>query len=225
MPSGIPIDVEKALTDLNVSRETLMRLQDYVEILKKWQKSINLVSKNTIDDVWVRHILDSAQLYPLISSTKGIVMDIGSGAGLPGIVLSIMQYGVMGHGAGSMVLVESDQRKCAFLNVAAQKCGVQVKVINDRFENLPYYQAGVIIARAVAPVENLLKLSQKQYHKALKFIFLKGRNIDKELTCLQDYSNIIINKKTSLTNPEGVILTLSCLDDFFDCQKTLKGRN
>ena len=184
-------------------------MQAYVAVLEKWQASINLVSRTTLDDVWTRHILDCGQIHPMMPGPDGHIMDIGSGAGLPGLILAILRHGEHGADARPVTLVESDQRKCAFLGVAAQACGVKIKIANDRLETLPHLAPDVITARALATVEVLLNWTAPQHHDGLKCVFLKGAQADEELTCLADYPNIKLTKTPSLTSPDGVIIALS----------------
>ena len=208
-----PFDAESVYQQLDVSRETFERLEEYVGILNKWQKSINLVSNNTLPEVWQRHILDSAQIFPFTGDADTQIMDIGSGAGLPGLILAIMRHGQWGDQAAPVTMVESDERKCAFLGVAAQKTGVKIKIKNTRLESLPPLYPNVITARALATVETLLDWTKPQHHSGLKCVFLKGANVEEELTCLQETPNIKIDKKQSLTSSDGVIL---CLSGFAD---------
>ena len=202
---------EDVFDHLNVSRETSARLTQYVDLLKKWQKTINLVSKNTLNDVWARHILDCGQIFPFTGDATSKIMDIGSGAGLPGLVLAIMRQGQWGDYATPITLVESDQRKCAFLSVAAHSCGVTVDIRNQRLENLEAMQPDVITARALASVDTLLEWTKAQHHPKLQCVFLKGAQVDEELTSLAEKPNIKIEKSPSLTQGNGVILRLSGL--------------
>ena len=112
-----------------VPHETFEKLSAYVDLLLKWNSKINLISKNTVDEVWIRHILDSAQIIKYIEDKSYRVLDVGSGAGLPGIILSIL-------GVENITLVDSDQRKCSFLLEAARLLNLKLKVINDRVENI-----------------------------------------------------------------------------------------
>ena len=194
---------------LDVSRETSEMLHEYVAVLTKWQAKINLVSGMTLEDVWSRHILDSGQVFPMVAGANTQLMDIGSGAGLPGLILAIMRQGAYGDAAAPVTLVESDQRKCAFLGVAAQHCGVKIKIKNDRLEELPALRPDVITARALASLDQLLHWTQAQHHSGLKCVFLKGAQVDEELTCLADYPNIKFNKTPSQTSAEGAIVTLT----------------
>lgn len=194
---------------LDVSRETLDRLQVYVDTLIKWQNSINLVGPKTIDDIWERHILDSGQIFSLTGDSESQIMDIGSGAGLPGLVIAIMRHGIWGDDAVPVTMVESDERKCAFLGVAAQKAGIKIKIKNDRLEKIPSLYPDVITARALASIETLYDWTIKQQHEDLKCVFLKGAQVDEELTYLKEKPNIIIDKHPSLTSGDGVIIHLS----------------
>jgi len=205
-----PLTPEDVGDLLNVSRETLNRLRSYVDLLTHWQKSINLVSKASLTDVWRRHILDCGQLFAHLDEPEQQIMDIGSGAGLPGLVLAIM-------GAGSaekpLICVESDERKCAFLAVASRECDVPLKVINARLETLAPMQPKYITARALAPLGKLLDLSRNQHHARLECVFLKGERYQEELTLLGNSTTIIIDIINSLSSPDSAILKVSGFSD------------
>lgn len=194
---------------VDVSRETEDRLVTYVNLLQKWQRKINLVSSKTLDQVWMRHILDSAQIFPGLADADAHIMDIGSGAGLPGLITAILRKGAYGSSAVPVTLVESDQRKCAFLATAAQACDIRITIQNKRLESLPSLKPDVITARALAGLEKLLAWTALQHHSGLKCVFLKGAKLEEELTCLQDYHTLKIDRQPSLTSHDGVILTLT----------------
>lgn len=204
-----PLSAEEACDQLNVSRETKKRLEIYVAMLKKWQQSINLVSTTTLDDVWRRHIVDSGQVFRHLSKPHGHIMDIGSGAGLPGMILAIMGAG---DAETPVSLVESDERKCAFLAVVARECGITVKVRNRRLEQLDPFLPDSITARALAPLDRLLTWTETQHHPDLECLFLKGEQVDQELTCLSNYPNIKVERVPSLTSPDGILLKLTGFD-------------
>ena len=185
----------------NVSRETLCQLSAYLALLEKWQRRINLVATSTMVEVWQRHILDSAQharFYP--PNTKKI-LDVGSGAGFPGLVLAIM-------GDVEVDLVESDQRKAIFLSTVVRSLGLPVKVHNQRIESLPNLGPDVITARALAPVPKLMKLIENQISFATVCLFLKGASVEEELTELQTYSTMVSVRHPSLSGANGVVLEL-----------------
>src|SRR5690606_9447814 len=125
------------------SRETLQRLKEYQALLLKWNKAINLISKSTEENCWERHILDSLQLLNYIQDKDIHLVDIGSGAGLPGIVLSIA-------GVRRVTIVESDQRKCSFLLQASKLSSNKIEIVNDRIENLKGLSCDILTARAFA---------------------------------------------------------------------------
>ena len=150
-PAGchnIQID-EQVASQLNVSRETIARLAEYLAILVKWQAKINLISSKTLPDAWRRHILDSAQLTSFLPTTASHILDIGSGAGFPGLVLSI----VTPH---RVTLVESDQRKAIFLRTVIRELNLTADVINERIETVAPVGASIVTARALAPLQRLL---------------------------------------------------------------------
>ena len=184
-----------------VSRETLERLQAYVALLTAWNRRINLVSANTIGDVWRRHILDSAQLLPLLPDGARIVVDVGSGAGLPGLVLAIL-------GVPEVHLVESDQRKAAFLREAQRVTGTPVTIHSQRAERMAPMAADAIVARAVAPVDNLLLMVDKFRKPHTICLFLKGKGVEEELTHLPSALKMKAQILPSRSDPTGRILRL-----------------
>ena len=190
----------------NVSRETLASLSAYVALMEKWQSRINLVSAATLPDIWHRHILDSAQLVtylPVVSERKRCqILDIGSGAGFPGLVLAIL-------GAGDVQLVESDQRKAAFLQTVIRELGLSARISNQRIETLPACQPDVITARALAALPKLMSLITPQLHQGLTCLFLKGASVYEELTNFQTYPTMIPHLYPSVTNEDGVIVKLT----------------
>lgn len=123
---------------IDVSRETLDKLSVYVDLLTKWQRRINLVGPKTLPDVWRRHVLDSAQLYPLVKDQSGPLLDLGSGAGFPGLVLSIM-------GVPNVTLLEATQKKCSFLGEVIRQTGCSAKVFQGRIETYPDKKAAETI--------------------------------------------------------------------------------
>ena len=186
---------------LNVSRETIDKFQAYLTLLEKWQRRINLVANSTLADAWQRHILDSGQLVAYYPPQTRHILDVGSGAGFPGLVLAIM-------GGVTVDLVESDQRKAVFLSTVIRELGLPAKVHNQRIENMPNLHPDVITARALAAVPKLLNLTEFQLHPDCVCLFLKGASVEDELTNLQSYSTMIPTTHPSLSGPTGVVLEL-----------------
>ena len=186
------------------SDEDLERLRAYVALLDKWQGKTNLVSKDSLTDVWRRHVLDSAQLAPLIGAeTKGIA-DIGTGAGFPGMVLAII-----GAGKGAEFhLIESNERKCAFLREVNRVTQAGAIIHNNRVEKLQEISVDLVVSRAVASLEKLLQYANPLLKKGGQCLFLKGKKLREELTEAQ--KKWIINESViqSLSDPSGKILKL-----------------
>lgn len=192
----------------DVSRETSARLVAYAELLVKWQARINLVSKGTLPDLWRRHMLDSAQVFRLLPSPTRVLVDLGSGAGFPGLVLAAM-------GVPEVHLIEADGRKCAFLREAARVMGVSVVVHHARIEAVPPFAADVVTSRALAPLAQLLHYAEPFLRRAQpagkggQCLFLKGRGGEDELTLATKEWNMSVERVTSLSDPDGLILRLS----------------
>ena len=181
-----------------VSRETLARLNLYESLLREWQKHINLVANGTLDAVWHRHFADSAQLARLIPAEARTIVDLGSGAGFPGLVLAIMRAGehqvAAGHGPPAwgpdsmpkrVVLIESDHRKAAFMREVARQVGVAVEILSIRIETLETQSklapVDVVCARALAPLDRLLGLAVPLFGDDTVGLFLKGQGAQAEV--------------------------------------------
>ncbi len=188
----------QALT--RVSRETIERLKCYAALICQWQARVNLVGQTTLFDLWQRHFWDSAQLLQLLPDNSKMIVDIGSGAGLPGLVLAILR-------GGDVHLVESNVRKGIFLHEAARITGTSVTIHTARAERLAHLSADVVTARAVAPLEKLLPLAAPFLSRphAVAF-FLKGRKIEKELMAVRKIWRMAVTQRPSLSDPSGIIL-------------------
>lgn len=184
-----------------VSRETLERLTAYAELLVKWQARINLVGPDTIPNLWQRHFLDSAQVFPILPQPIHRLVDMGCGAGFPGLVLAVM-------GVPDVHLIESDARKCAFLREAARVTGTSVTVHNARIEMVPPLAADLVTARALAPLDKLLGWAERHLLPEGHCVFLKGRGVEDELTAASKEWNITFERFPSQTDPLAAILHL-----------------
>lgn len=189
----------------NVSRETMGRLKIYAALLVKWQGRMNLVGPATMSDLWRRHFLDSAQLAPLLPSLDIELLDFGSGAGFPGLVLAVM-------GVRSVHLVEANTRKCAFLREAARETGVNIHIHNARIEALTPWSVDVVTARALAPLPRLMEHADPYMAPNSICLFLKGKRHKDELTKAQKLWDIRVHTLKSSVDPEGVILQVERLD-------------
>ncbi len=191
--------------DTGVSRETMAQLQAYADTLIKWQSAKNLVATSSLDDVWRRHMLDSAQLAVLIREKETEkfpkIADIGAGAGFPGLVLAIM-------GVGNLRLIEANGRKCAFMRAASLAAGVDVEIDNRRVEDIKDVKADIIMSRACATLGQLLTWGAPLLAENGSYWFLKGEKADEELTEAKRSWSMTVNRYPSQTDPRGVILHL-----------------
>jgi 16S rRNA (guanine527-N7)-methyltransferase len=197
-----PLTRDEAGELLNVPRETLDRLEAYLDLLARWQRRINLVGPATLADPWRRHVVDCGQLWRLWPDGARTLVDLGSGAGLPGLVLAVL-------GAPATHLVESDRRKAAFLREAARACGARATVHAAWVEDLPPLGADVVAARALAPLPELLALAQPQLRPGAVCLFLKGRAAASELTLARETWKMTVDRRASLSDPDGQVLIIS----------------
>jgi 16S rRNA (guanine527-N7)-methyltransferase len=204
----------------SVSRETLARLGCYDALLGQWQRTINLVAPSTLADAWGRHFADSAQLLALAPAQARRWLDLGSGAGFPGLVLAIL---LAERGDARVTLLESDQRKAAFLREVARKTGVTVDIRCERIEK-PATQAklvsretaegggwDVITARALAPLPRLLDLAAPYFSEDTVGLFLKGREAQAEIAAAEQQWAFDAALYPSQTDDEGQIVVVRAL--------------
>lgn len=194
-------------TKYEVSRETLERLKIYEETLHKWRAVKNLVSPSTVREIWSRHFEDSLQLVKLAPNSRTWV-DIGSGAGFPGLVIAI----AMANVDGSCVhLIESDNRKCAFLREVARLTQARAVVHHGRAEDVvpQLKDADAVTARAVGPIQYLVELAAPLVLGGAIGLFPKGRDYRSELTGLRLPSNFKVDTAPSLTENGAAIVIVS----------------
>ncbi len=195
-----------------VSRETLEKLAAYERLLKQWQKTINLVAASTLDDVWHRHFADSAQLIRHAPMGAGTWLDLGSGAGFPGLVLAIMNAE---RGPTLHVLVESDSRKAAFLREASRAAATPVDILCTRIESNETHakvsSVSCVTARALAPMSRLAGLVAPYISVGATGLFLKGREVAAELDEAKRAWDLSYELRPSLTDARGRVLLLKAL--------------
>jgi 16S rRNA (guanine527-N7)-methyltransferase len=205
-----PEDFERAF---GVSRETIERLKTYEALLKQWQKTINLVAPSTLADVWHRHFADSAQLLALAPPDAKRWVDLGSGAGFPGLVLAIL---LAERGGGRVTLIESDTRKAAFLAEVARRTGAAVDIQGTRIEKSATQAkvdpVDVVTARALAPLPRLLDLSAPFFSGPTVGLFLKGREAEAEVQVAEKLWEFEAELRQSLTDVSGQIVAIRALN-------------
>ena len=204
MTDATPLTKEGCAEYLSgIDADTMDRFEIYLALLSKWQRAINLVGKNTLANAWRRHILDSAQLLPHIEKDLKIA-DLGSGAGLPGLVIAIAT-------GANVQLVESDQRKATFMREVARETGTDVDVHVARIEDLPSLDADIVTARALAPLPKLLPWVYRHLKKGGKSVLMKGAGVDQELTESTKQWTMNVVRKFSISDASGTILIVNDL--------------
>ncbi|QDL93603.1 16S rRNA (guanine(527)-N(7))-methyltransferase RsmG [Paroceanicella profunda] len=191
----------------DVSRETLAALEAYAALIRKWSPKINLVAASTLTDIWSRHFSDSAQIFRHGPQGARSWLDLGSGGGLPGLVVAILAREAMPELV--VTLVESDVRKCVFLREVIRQLGLSVPVKTMRIEALPAGQYDVISARALAALPALLAYAEPLLAPGGKCLFLKGEKVESELTLAAADWHIEVEQIESLTDPNARILSIS----------------
>ena len=190
--------------EIYFSESILSSLDIYIELIKKWQKNINLVSKNSVNDLWNRHVLDSAQLYSLLPAPKkGLyIYDLGSGAGFPGMVLAIM-------GRKDIILCESNKRKCEFLKEVSRITNTNISIVNIRAQKLDGRSALAITSRALASLDALLEISMPILREKGVCVFPKGRTWKEELMVAEKKFIINYNTVQSITSSDSKIIIIT----------------
>ena len=196
---------EAILKRFNVSRESRSRIETYVKLLLAWQQRINLIGPATVDSVWTRHVCDALQLLPLLPPGTRTIAELGSGAGIPGLILA-MAAGLDAH------LYESNGKKAAFLREAARQTQTRATVHNVRLESLqgakdlPRVQC--VVARALAPLPRLLDYAMPFLAQGAVGLFHKGQDVEAELTEATKYWRMDVLKHASQCDSRGVILEI-----------------
>ncbi len=195
---------------MNVSRETEESLRAYSALIRKWTRNINLIAASTLENLWDRHILDSAQVFDLVNPDTARWGDFGTGAGLPGIVVAILAKEKLP--ALHVTLVESDARKAAFCRAAVRELGLSTTVIADRVEVIPTLQAHIVSARALAPLPRLLDYAHRHLVPGGTALFLKGARHMAEIEVALASWRFSVEKIPSKTDRRGVILRIGDIE-------------
>ena len=214
------VDAKTFSDHFSVSRETLERLEVFEEALRRWQRAINLVAPATLPAIWQRHFADSAQLAALIPPTAKTVVDLGSGAGFPGMVLAILlgpidcEQNVDPPRLTRISLVESDGRKSAFLRDVARLTGTAVDILSTRVENHVTQgrigKVDVVTARAFAPMDRLLELALPYFAEGTTGLFLKGRGVEAEVSAARQRFEFDISLVPSVTCADASVAVIRC---------------
>ena len=192
------------IKSLNVSRETLNSFYEYETLLSKWNEKINLVSKNTLVDIWERHFLDSGQIIKHVEASGKRWVDVGSGAGFPGLVVALLLRDRKID--CDLVLVEKNPKKGFFLSEVIRKLKLSVEVVNDNIDTLEPLKADILTARAFSDLNKLIEIAFRHRKKEGICLFLKGENYRMELDKTLNYWFFDYDIVDSLSSSSGKII-------------------
>ena len=195
-----------ALANIDVSRETIEKLERFAELTRKWNPSINLIAKSTVPDIWTRHILDSVQLYKFAPNSPSHWLDIGSGGGFPGVVMSAIAAEL--SPTTKFTYIESDQRKATFLRTAVRELGLNATVIADRVELANPQDADVITARALSALNELFPHIIRHLTEGGIAILPKGKSFQQEIIQARSDWHFEVEAHQSMTDEQARILVV-----------------
>lgn len=193
-------------SDLVVSSRLVRRLGLLVDLVQKWNPTINVVGRSTTDQIWERHILDSVQLFSCATANQSLWLDIGSGGGFPGLVIAILADEFLP--GLKVALVESDKRKAVFLSEAARQIGIVVAVHACRAETLPPQAADVVSARALAALDDLCGYALRHLKGSGICAFLKGSGAEVEIEAARKAWHFEVDRVSSITDSKASVLFL-----------------
>ncbi len=192
------------MKSFNVSRETINSFYEYENLLCKWNKKINLVSKKTLAEIWGRHFLDSAQIINHVDASEKRWVDVGAGAGFPGLVVALLLRERKID--CEVVLVEKNAKKAFFLNEVIRKLNLSVKVVNKSIDCVEPLNADILTARAFSELKELIELAHRHRKERGVCLFLKGENYRSELDKTRNYWFFDYDIVDSLSNSYGKII-------------------
>jgi 16S rRNA (guanine527-N7)-methyltransferase len=200
------LDVEFFIKKFNVSRETIEKLNKYKDFLLSSNKSLNLIGKTTENQIFTRHFADSAQIYDLIEH-KSEIVDLGSGAGFPGVILKILMDDK--KIAGNITLIDKSPKKCKFLQDLSNKLGLTLKIINLKIENFNFNKISTVVSRAFKKTIDTIDILLKNNDKIINIILIKGKTYQQELEDAKKKYTFDVKKFRSITSDESYILKIS----------------
>jgi 16S rRNA (guanine527-N7)-methyltransferase len=200
------LDVEFFIKRFNVSRETIEKLNIYKDFLLSSNKSLNLIGKTTENQIFTRHFIDSAQIYDLIED-KSEIIDLGSGAGFPGVVLKILMDDK--KISGNITLIDKSSKKCKFLQDLSDKLGLTLKIVNLKIENFKINKISTVVSRAFKKTVDTIDILLKNNDKIRNIILIKGKTYQQELEDAKKKYTFDVEKFRSITSDESYILKIS----------------
>jgi 16S rRNA (guanine527-N7)-methyltransferase len=199
-------DIEFFIKKFNVSRETIKKLNKYRDFLLTSNKLLNLIGKTTENQIFKRHFIDSAQIYDLIED-KSEIIDLGSGAGFPGIILKILMD--ENKIDGNIILIEKSRKKCVFLENLSNKLSLALKIVNLRVENFKFNKISTVVSRAFKKTVDTINIIYKNNKKIRNIILIKGQTYQQELDDAKKKYTFDVKKFRSITSDESCIIKIS----------------
>lgn len=191
---------------VSVSRETMTALEAFAAEVRRWTTTVNLVARGGVEDLWGRHVVDSAQVFAACPADARLWVDLGSGGGFPGVVVALL---AREHRPNLRVtLIESDQRKAAFLRQVTRTLGLEAQVLASRVEAVPPQSADVVSARALAPLSELLGLAAPHLKPSGVALFLKGARHAEEVAAARTAWMFDLDSLPSVTHPDSALLII-----------------
>ena len=200
------LDVEFFIKKFNVSRETIEKLNKYKDFLLSSNKSLNLIGKTTENHLYSRHFIDSAQIYDLIDD-KSEIIDLGSGAGFPGVILKILMDN--NKISGNITLIDKSPKKCKFLQDLSDKLGLILKIVNLKVENFKFNKISTVVSRAFKKTVDTIDILLKNNDKIRNIILIKGKTYQQEIEEAKKKYTFDVEKFRSITSDESYILKIT----------------
>lgn len=200
------IDVEFFIKKFNVSRETIEKLKKYKDFLLISNKYLNLIGKTTENQIFTRHFADSAQIYDIIDD-KSEIIDLGSGAGFPGVLLKILMDDK--KTSGNITLIDKSSKKCNFLKDLSDKLGLNLKIVNLKIENYKLDKISTVVSRAFKKTIDTIDILLKNNDKIRNIILIKGKTYQQELEDAKKKYTFDVEKFRSITSDESYILKIN----------------
>ena len=200
------LDIEFFIKKFNVSRETIEKLNKYKDFLLSSNKSLNLIGKTTENHLFSRHFIDSAQIYDLIED-KSEIIDLGSGAGFPGVILKILMDN--NKIVGNITLIDKSPKKCKFLKDLSYKLGLTLKIVNLKIENFKFNKISTVVSRAFKKTVDTIDILLKNNDKIRNIILIKGKTYQQEVEEAKKKYTFDVEKFRSITSDESYILKIN----------------
>ena len=191
----------EVVSQYNLNKKQVEKIEFFITSVINYNKHTNLIGKSTVENFWERHVLDCLQLTKYINNKKLKILDLGTGAGLPGILLSIVGY-------QKVLMIDSVKKKTEFLKTIIKELSLSSKILNKRIEMAPISQHDIIVSRALAPLIKLLTYARMYSNKNTTSLFLKGRNVNNEIDKAMKEYFFDFEKIESISSGDGCILQI-----------------